>query len=78
MARFARIVIPELAHHITQRGVRRINIFDSSEDKKSYINILSDLSNEENLEIHSYCLMDNHVHLLAIPKKEDRLKKGNW
>jgi len=75
MVRLARIVIPEVAHHITQRGVRRINIFNNSNDKKSYIEILSQLSVEENLEIHAYCLMDNHVHLLAIPKKEDSLRK---
>ena len=75
MARIARVVIPEVAHHITQRGVRRINIFDDATDKKSYIKILSELSLEEQVEIHAYCLMDNHVHLLAVPKKEDSLRK---
>ncbi len=75
MARIARVVIPEVAHHITQRGVRRINIFDDAKDKKSYIEILSQLSIEEQLEIHAYCLMDNHVHLLVVPKKEDSLRK---
>ncbi|MDX2082366.1 MAG: transposase [Rickettsiales bacterium] len=75
MARIARIVIPDVAHHITQRGVRRINIFDNAKDKRSYIKILSELSLEEQLEIHAYCLMDNHVHLLVVPKKEDSLRK---
>lgn len=75
MPRIARVVIPHVAHHITQRGVRSINIFDNSKDKKSYLNILSELSLEAQLEIHAYCLMDNHVHLLAVPKKEDSLRK---
>ena len=75
MARIARIVIPEVAHHITQRGVRRINVFDDAEDKRSYIKIFSELSLEESLEIHAYCLMDNHVHLLVVPNKEDSLRK---
>ena len=75
MARIARVVIPEVPHHITQRGVRSINIFDNAQDKRSYIKILSQLSLEEQLEIHAYCLMDNHVHLLAVPKKEDSLRK---
>lgn len=75
MARIARIVVPHVAHHVTQRGVRRINIFDDAKDKKSYIKILSELSKEEQLEIHAYCLMDNHVHLLVVPKREDSLRK---
>jgi len=75
MARIARVVIPKVAHHVTQRGVRRINIFDDASDKRSYVEILSELSLEERLEIHSYCLMDNHVHLLVVPKKEDSLRK---
>ncbi len=58
MPRIARVVITHVAHHITQRGVRRINIFDDAKDKKSYIKILSELSLEEQLEIHAYCLMD--------------------
>lgn len=49
MARIARVVVPHVAHHLTQRGVRRINIFDDAKDKKSYIKILSELSLEENL-----------------------------
>jgi putative transposase len=52
-----------------------MNIFDSREDKKSYLEILSELSLREGLKIHAYCLMDNHVHLLATPQKEDGLRK---
>jgi putative transposase len=76
MARIARVVIPGVAHHITQRGVRSMNIFDSREDKKSYLEILSELSLREGLKIHAYCLMDNHVHLLVTPQKEDSLRKA--
>lgn len=75
MARIARVVIPGIGHHITQRGVRSINIFHNDEDKKAYIKLLSKLSSKEGSEIHAYCLMDNHVHLLLVPKKEDSLRK---
>ena len=75
MSRIARVVVPEVAYHITQRGVRSINIFDDAKDKRSYIAILSQLSLKEQLEIHAYCLMDNHVHLLVVLKKEDNLRK---
>ena len=75
MARIARVVIPDVAHHVTQRGFHRINIFDNANDKRTYIEILSELSLKEQLEIHAYCLMDNHIHLLVVPKKEDSLRK---
>lgn len=76
MARIARVVVPGIGHHITQRGVRSMNIFRGDEDKKYYLKLLSELSLHEGLEIHAYCLMDNHVHLLAIPKAEDSLRKA--
>ena len=76
MARIARVVAPGIGHHITQRGVRSINIFRGAEDKKYYIKLLSELSWQEGLEIHAYCLMDNHVHLLAVPKTESSIRKA--
>ncbi len=76
MARIARVVVPGIGHHITQRGVRSMNIFRGVEDKKYYIKLLSELSLQEGLEIHAYCLMDNHIHLLAVPKTESSLRKA--
>ncbi len=76
MARIARIVVPGIGHHITQRGVRSMNIFRGAEDKKYYLTLLLKLSIQEGLEIHAYCLMDNHVHLLAVPKFEGSIRKA--
>jgi putative transposase len=78
MPRIARIVIPEIGHHITQRGVRSMNIFDNDEDKKAYTEILSELSSREGLSIHAYCIMDNHVHMLVVPTKNlTRLERSS-
>ena len=44
MARIARVVVPGVGHHVTQRGVRSMNIFRDDEDKEFYIEILSKLS----------------------------------
>jgi putative transposase len=75
MSRLARVVVPGVGHHITQRGVRSMNIFDGPDDKEAYIKILSKLSLQENLHIHAYCLMDNHVHILAVPQDHSSLSK---
>lgn len=40
MARIARVVIPNLPHHVTQRGVRSMNIFFKDDDYEYYKKVL--------------------------------------
>ncbi len=75
MPRTARIVIPDLPYHITQRGNYRQDIFQDNEDRLSYLSWINDYSKKYKLSIFAYCLMDNHVHFIAIPRKEDSLAK---
>lgn len=76
MARLARLVIPGLPHHITQRGNRRQQTFFNDEDYAAYIELMAQWCREEGVEIWSYCLMPNHVHLIAVPKTEDGLRRA--
>jgi len=76
MARMARIVIPNIPHHITQRGNRSQKTFFSVKDKTAYLTLLHKHAQEAGLSFWAYCLMDNHVHLIAVPEKEDSLSKG--
>ena len=76
MARIKRIVIPNTPHHITQRGVRSMNIFFKDDDYIYYKNLLYKQCKEHNVKIISYCLMTNHVHLIAIPKHKESLAKA--
>ena len=76
MARIKRIVIPNTPHHITQRGVRSMNIFFKDDDYIYYKNLLHKQCKEHNVQIISYCLMTNHVHLIAIPKHKESLAKA--
>ena len=76
MARIARIVIPNYPHHIIQRGNRSQNVFFTAQDKKSYIDLLCKYAIESSVIFWAYCLMDNHVHLIAVPKNEDSLARG--
>ena len=68
MPRYARIVIPEIAHHITQRGNNRQVVFEENIDYLKYCYWISKYSALNNLEILAYCLMKNHVHFIVIPK----------
>lgn len=67
MARIARVVIPDVPHHITQRGIRGMDIFFQDEDYVTYKEILNEQCSHHDTKIISYCLMTNHVHLIAVP-----------
>ena len=76
MARLARVVLPGVVHHVTQRGVRSMDIFYHDKDRKEYLFLLNQQTQKVGLRFVAYCLMTNHVHLLVIPSKEDSLKLG--
>ena len=76
MARLARVVLPGVPHHITQRGVRSIDVFSSDEDKLFYLELLRSASEECGITVLSYCLMNNHIHLLVVPERETSLSSG--
>lgn len=73
MARIARIVLPRLPHHVTHRGNRQAPIFITEEDRESYLRRLMHYSAECGVGVWSYCLMTNHVHLLAVPENGEAL-----
>ncbi len=58
-------------HHIYNRGVAKNDIFLSDQDKEKFVEILAKVSKEYKFNIHSFCLMDNHYHLLLENKKEN-------
>ncbi len=76
MARLSRIVLPKVPHHITQRGVRSMHIFFQDKDRKEYLQLLKKHGERTGIEFVSYCLMDNHIHLIVIPHFKDSLRKG--
>jgi len=76
MARLARVVIPDLPHHITQRGVRRLDVFFSDDDRLEYLKNLSEQGERFGVSYLAWCLMSNHVHLIAIPERADSLARG--
>ena len=76
MARLARLVIPGLPHHVTQRGNRRQQTFFNDGDYAAYLDLMAEWCGEEGVEIWSYCLMPNHVHLIAVPKTAEGLRRA--
>jgi len=67
MARLARVVIPGLPHHVTQRGNRREAIFFEDGDHEVYLDLLAGQTRKAGVAVWAYCLMPNHVHLIVKP-----------
>ncbi len=76
MARIARVVVPELPHHIVQRGNRRQVVFFNNDDRRAYLDYLRIYAKPAGISFWGYCLMDNHVHIIAVPDKEESLALG--
>ena len=70
MARLARVVLPNLPHHVIQRGVRSLPVFSSDADKDAYLNLLAQFAAKEHLQYLAWCLMTNHVHLVVVPPED--------
>jgi len=51
-------------HHIINRGVARSNVYRCNEDKEKFLEILCKACKSYKVNIHDYCLMDNHYHIL--------------
>ena len=67
MARQRRLILPGVAVHIVQRGNNRISCFKQESDYLMYLTNLRQLSVKFQCDVHAYCLMTNHVHLLLSP-----------
>src|SRR5689334_14569948 len=73
MARLARVVAPDYWHHVTQRGNFQQTVFENAAERRLYLELLKFHCTRHKVRIAGYCLMSNHVHLLAIPAAADGL-----
>ncbi len=70
MARFARELSENGYQHIIIRGIGKQILFEDDWDYKYFLNLMQRFSDETDVKICAYCLMDNHVHMLIHDKNE--------
>jgi len=75
MPRLVRLIAPDYPHHIIQRRNNRQNVFLENKDREMYLYLLNKYASENSCKLHSYCLMNNHIHLLSVPSHETSLAK---
>ena len=73
MPRLPRIIAPGEPHHITQRGNRRKNTYHDTEDREVHLSLFEKYYTLYSVSVFSYCLMTNHIHLVATPPDKDSL-----
>ena len=75
MPRVARFVCSGVPFHITQRGNRRCSVFTSDCYRDWYLSCLRFYVERHGLAVLAYCLMSNHVHLVAVPASVNALER---
>ena len=65
MPRQARVIVPGFPHHIVQRGRNRQPVFVERRDFEYYLANRQEWKQVYELNVFSYCLMTNHVHLVV-------------
>ena len=69
MARLARVIAVEVAHHVTQRGNAKQYILQGDADREVYLSLLRENLERHNASLIGYCLMSTHVHLVMVPRQ---------
>ncbi|MGH9339242.1 MAG: transposase [Acidobacteriota bacterium] len=75
MPRRPRILLPGFPHHVTHRGNRKTSIYIEAEDRRVYLEMLQKYCECYRTRIYSYCLMTNHIHLVAVPETRTSLSR---
>lgn len=76
VGRLARVVVPGMPHHVTQRGNRRADVFFDVDDRELYLKLLRQYSEKHELQTWAYTLMTNHIHLVAVPGHAESLARA--
>lgn len=76
MSRLFRVVLPGRPHHVTQRGVRSMRVFDEGNDHWLYMAKLHEHCLRSGVDVLAYCLMPDHVHLVVVPETKTALAEA--
>ena len=78
MARAIRVNVKDGWYHVTARGIERKAIFKDTRDHKHFLELLEDMSKRYGVEVHAYCLLVNHYHLLIRTPRANASRAIQW
>src|SRR5947199_9405749 len=78
MARKLRLQYPGAIYHVMNRGDRREAIFQDDKDRELFLETLGEACEKTDWEVHAYCLMSNHFHLVAETPRANLVAGMKW
>lgn len=78
MARKLRVQYPGAIYHVMSRGDQREDIFFDGVDRHDFIKTLAEAWQETGWQVHAYCLMGNHYHLVVETAEKLSAANASW
>ncbi len=78
MARKLRLEYPGAIYHLMNRGDRREPIFRDDYDRQRFLETLAEACAKTDWQVHAYCLMSNHFHLVVETPQANLVAGMKW
>jgi len=78
MARKLRIQYEGAIYHVMNRGDRREDIFHDDQDRQLFLKTLGEACEKTAWQVHAYCLMRNHFHLVMETPRANLVAGMKW
>ena len=78
MARKLRIQYPGALYHVMNRGDRRESIYEDDDDRRLFLGTLGEACQKTDWQIHAWCLMGNHFHLVIETPRANLASGMQW
>src|SRR5467141_2121419 len=78
MARKLRIQYEGAIYHVMNRGDHREDIFYNNTDRKLFLETLAEACAKTDWQVHAWCLMSNHFHLVVETPKANLVSGMKW
>lgn len=75
MARLPRLIAPGLPHWVMHVGHNRQAVFVDSDDRRLWLELLTEAAPTAGAQIHAYLLLDDRVQLLLTPQRADAVAR---
>jgi len=78
MPRKLRVEFPGAIYHVMSRGDRRENIYVNDVDRQDFLKTLAEACQKTGWQVHAYCLMSNHFHLVVETPNANLVDGMSW
>ena len=78
MPRQLRVQYPGAIYHLMSRGDRKEDIYETDVDRHDFIKTLAEACAKTGFQVHAYCLMRNHFHLVVETPNANLVEGMRW